>query len=94
MTRQSICAEAARIITTDRNNQYGEPEDLFEAIALAWDALDLARGDRDFTRADVAIRMAAFKLIRAAANPSVRDIFVDAVGYAAIAGELAERDRA
>lgn len=94
MTRSEICAEASRIITTDRNNQYGEPEELFGAIALAWDALDVARGDRDFTAADVAIYMAAFKLIRASSNPSVRDSFVDAVGYAAIAGELATEARA
>lgn len=59
-----------------------------DSASCTLDALAV-RGDRDFTAADVAIYMAALKLIRASSNPSVRDSFVDAVGYSAIAGELA-----
>lgn len=89
MTRAEILAEASRIITQDRNSTYGEPEDLFEAICAAWDALDKARGERPRTPSDVALYMAAFKLVRASANPRHLDSVTDAAGYSAIAGELA-----
>lgn len=89
MTRADILETAKIIVTTDRNNQYGEPEELFGAISLAWDALDIARGLRERGPVDVALYMAALKLLRASSNPAVADSHVDAVGYAAIAGELA-----
>ena len=89
MTRADILETAKIIVTTDRNNSYGEPEELFGAISLAWDALDIARGLRERGPVDVALYMAALKLLRASSNPSHPDSHVDAVGYSAIAGELA-----
>lgn len=50
MTRADILDEAKRIVTQDRNRQYGPPEDLFAAIGMIWLGLDLARGDRGTER--------------------------------------------
>ena len=86
MTRADILAEASRIVTTDRNNQYGEPEDLFGLIAKLWAAyLD---GDADISAHDVAVMMGLMKCARMQANPAHLDSAVDACGYLAIAGEL------
>lgn len=86
VTRAEIPAEASRIVTTDRNNQYGEPEELFGLIAAYWTAhLD---GDADISAHDVAVMMGLMKCARMQANPAHRDSAVDACGYLAIAGEI------
>ena len=38
MTRKEILAEAEKCICSDRNLQYGEPEDNFNTIAKFWSA--------------------------------------------------------
>lgn len=88
-TRAGILDEAARIVTADRNAAYGEPEDLFGAISLIWQAIDMARGERSRDAVDVGLYLAGLKLARAAANPDHRDSFTDLAGYAACAGEIA-----
>ena len=84
MTRAAILEDAIRITTTDRNNQYGEPEELFGLIAAYWSA----HLDHPVSAHDVAVMMTLFKLARMKANPTHRDSAVDACGYAAIAGEI------
>lgn len=68
---------------------YGEPEALFGAISLAWNALDMARGDRVHEACDVALKFAVFKAVRAAAAPDHMDSWVDGCGYSACGGEIA-----
>lgn len=89
MIRADILAEASRIITTDRNAQYGEPENLFGLIAAYWSA----HLDRPVTSHDVAVMMGLLKCARMQANPGHRDSAVDACGYLAIAGEIGTRPR-
>lgn len=84
MTRAEILAEASRIVTTDRNNQYGEPQELFGLIAAFW----TAHLDHPVSAHDVAVMMGLMKCARMRANPAHRDNAVDACGYLAIAGEL------
>lgn len=91
ITRAGACDEARRIITQDRNGTYGEPEDLFAAIAAAWQAIDMAAGSRDLGGLRVALYMQAFKGIRAAANPGHLDSWIDGIGYGAIGAEMAAR---
>ena len=38
MNRADILETAKEIVTSDRNNQYGEPEDNFDTIASLWNA--------------------------------------------------------
>jgi len=90
--RADILDEAKRIVTQDRNRQYGPPEDLFAAIGMIWMGLDLARGDRARNAVDVGLYLAALKLARASVNPGHRDSFVDGAGYLACAGEIAGSD--
>lgn len=93
-TRADFLDEARRIITQDRNTTYGEPEDLFAAIAMIWAGLDLARGARPRGGADVALYMQGLKAARASANPGHPDSWTDGIGYGACGGEIAARDAA
>ena len=89
MRRDDILAEARRIVTQDRANTYGRPEDLFAALHLVRRGLDMARSARARIDADEALDLAALKLVRAAYNPAHIDSAIDGAAYFAIFGELA-----
>lgn len=89
MKRAEILHEAERCVCTDRNQQYGEPEDNFRIIATLWSAYLCARGfDEPLGAADVGAMMALFKLGRIATGGNKADNFIDLAGYAACAGEI------
>lgn len=96
MKRAEILHEAKRCVCTDRNQQYGEPEDNFRIIAALWSVYLCARGfDEPLGPADVGAMMALFKLGRIATGGGKADNFIDLAGYAACAGEIStesERD--
>lgn len=85
MNRSEILAAARQAITIDRAATHGAPEDTFGLIAAYWGA----HLDHPVSAQDVATMMVLFKCARIAGNPHHLDSFVDAVGYAAIAGEMA-----
>lgn len=95
--RAKILDEAAKIICSDRNDEYGEPEDNFEVIGKLWSAFLSARCapvgvQIEMGPAEVAEMMALFKIGRlASAYCPKRDSFVDCAGYIACAGEIALR---
>lgn len=89
MNRAEILDTARHLVTQDRNDTYGPPENIHTQIAAGWDALDEARGARPRGASDAALYMAWLKLVRASANPQHLDSVTDAAGYAAIAGEIA-----
>ena len=95
--RAKILDEAAKIICSDRNDEYGEPEDNFEVIGELWSAFLTARcapvgTEIEMGPAEVAEMMALFKIGRlASAYCPKRDSFVDCAGYIACAGEIALR---
>jgi hypothetical protein len=86
----SILSEAARIVEGVRNQQHGDKERSFVAIAIMWDAyLSARRVPQGRIRAqDVAHMMALMKKMRAEWGSPIRDHFVDDAGYTGIAGEL------
>ncbi|MDD7647528.1 MAG: DUF6378 domain-containing protein, partial [Ruminococcus bromii] len=89
MTRAGILKAAERCVCTDRNQQYGEPEDNFRTISMLWSAYLCARGmDQPLSAADVGAMMALFKLGRIATGGDKADNFSDLAGYAACAGEI------
>ncbi|MDF3607539.1 DUF6378 domain-containing protein [Paracoccus sp. DMF-8] len=90
MNRSEICAEAARITTTDRSATHGRPEDTFGMIASVWSA----RLGVNLTPAQVCILLADLKTCRAWGNPGHADNWVDLAGYAACGGELATEAQA
>lgn len=89
MTRADILKAAERCVCTDRNQQYGEPEDNFRIISMLWSVYLCARGmEQPLGAADVGAMMALFKLGRIATGGDKADNFIDLAGYAACAGEI------
>lgn len=80
--------EAAREAVTGRPDYYGDPEDSFNRVALVWEAIF---PEREWTAADVALAMAALKLVRLSYCPEHRDSAVDLAGYAACQAECATK---
>lgn len=87
--RAWLCDEAKRLITQERQDVHGNPEDTFHLISEYWTCY-LAN---PISAADVAVMMTLFKIARLQKNPDHGDNVLDAVGYMAIAGELIERNK-
>ncbi|WP_291295802.1 DUF6378 domain-containing protein [Elioraea sp.] len=87
----AIAREAADIVEGARNAQHGDKERSFAAIAGLWNAyLSARKAGGPIGSVDVAHMMALLKIARSVQGQAgFRDHYVDAVGYAAIAGELA-----
>lgn len=83
----SLLARAERLVLRGaRRQQYGEPVAHLERVAAVWTAL---AGQR-FTARDVAVMLAAMKLVRESHRHDP-DNLTDAAGYVLIA-DLAARD--
>ena len=83
--RVEALREAAKIISGDRDAQYGGPEDNFGRIAALWSTLF----DHQFTREDVAVAMIAVKLARYASKSGFQpDTWIDIAGYAGLGYEV------
>lgn len=86
--RERVLEEAKQIIRSDRNKQYGEPEDNFSCIADLW-TVYLGIGLNGY---DVGMMMVLFKLARMMTGGYKRDSLVDLIGYAACAAEGMEEN--
>ena len=94
--RASVLDEAKSCVCTDRNSQYGEPEDNFKVIAELWTQyLTRSCGAlmKPLTDYDVGMLMTLFKIGRMETGVHKRDSFVDAIGYLACAAEIALRGK-
>lgn len=95
-TRAEILDTAKKIVTGDREKQYGSPEDNFAVIARFWEVylnqrcVDAMSG---FTLNpdDVAMLMALMKVARIMTGTFKGDSYIDACGYLACAAEIAGR---
>ena len=85
MNRASILDEARRLTTTDREQAYGDCVDTHRKIAEMW---SLILGE-PIGAEEVALCMAAVKIIRACSDIKNADHFIDGAAYLAIAGECA-----
>ena len=90
--RETILDDARHAVINERQDEYGDLEDNFEAIARLWSShLTTAHNFLpELDSIDVAIMMALLKLARLGANPDHADSWVDTAGYAACGGELAK----
>lgn len=95
--REDLLKQAIDIVCSDRNNQYGEPEDNFSVIGELWSAYLNARCTHPGVRVDIGAQEAAdmlilFKVARSATavNPKT-DTYVDIAGYAACAGAIIDK---
>lgn len=84
--RQEILDEAMRIVSTDRANTYGQPEDNFARIAALWNVYlqDRRQGrDAPLEPHDIANLMILMKVARLMNTPVHKDSLIDIAGYAA-----------
>ena len=94
MTRREIIEAAERIVCTDRNLQYGAPEDSFNCIADFWTTYMAYRNPPapHFEAEDVAVMMLLLKVARITTGRNHLDNFIDICGYAACGGEIASTE--
>nr|DAG18908.1 MAG TPA: hypothetical protein [Caudoviricetes sp.] len=85
-TRAEILDAAKKIVTGEREKQYGSPEDNFGVIARLWSTY----AGREFTPVDVAVMMTLLKVARIRTGHYKVDSYIDACGYLACAAEIAE----
>jgi hypothetical protein len=76
--------EHAAGVVTRRRREYGEPVDIFDAVAKRW---TLVFGI-DITAAQVVIALLDLKLVRLSRDPRHLDSLVDVAGYAAVLREV------
>ena len=76
--------EHAAGLVTRRRREYGEPVDVFEAIAARW---SLVFGT-PVTAPQVVLALLDVKLVRLSGNPKHLDSIVDLAGYAAVLREV------
>lgn len=84
MKREEILDTAKGIVTGNRQQDYGKPENNFETIAQFW---SVYKGVI-FTAHDVAMMMALLKAARIKNGGGSGDSYVDLCGYASIAAEI------
>ena len=83
--RVEALREAARIISGERNKQYGNPENNFERTAKIWSVIL----GIEITNEDVAMMMVGLKVARYASKSGFQpDTWVDIAGYAACGYEV------
>lgn len=88
-TRKEILKQAEKTVCTDREGQYGSPEDNFRRIADLWTTYC---GGYSFEPKDVAMMMSLLKIARIATGKHKDDNYIDLAGYAACGGELGSKE--
>lgn len=88
MKREDVLAAARRCVCSDREWDYGSPEDNFGIIADFWARYLQGRGAQlDLEPRDVAAMLALLKLARVATGHAKADNWIDLAGYAACGAE-------
>jgi hypothetical protein len=90
MDARALLETASRIVTHDRNVDYGEADQVHANIAALWNAyLSPRMGEDALSPQDVMLMMALLKIARTKLGTHKNDNYVDACGYLALAGQLA-----
>ena len=101
VTRKSILGDAEKCVCSDREKEYGTPEDSFSSIAALWNdylsatgtmLYDVNGNELELDAHDVGLMMALLKISRIATGHHKADNYTDLAGYAACAGEIAFRE--
>jgi len=88
-SRGGLLDRAKELVTNDRQNTHGQPEDSFRRIADLWSGY-LTVGIHE---QDVAVMMALVKVARIMENPQNADNWIDGAGYFACGGEVALKSK-
>ena len=94
---ETLSRAALEIVTSDRNEQYGEPEDSFAVIAALWTGYLSAKWFKgnmgEIDAADVARMMELMKMARRmTAKVPKADSYIDAIGYVLCEAKMAETE--
>ena len=84
--REVVLEISRSIITGDRAREYGPAKKNHQTIADLWSFFI----DADIDAVQTATMMALMKVARMKADPKKEDNYIDAIGYLAIAYELAQ----
>ena len=93
-TRARVLELARKCVCSDRQVQYGSPENNFALIAAFWRVYleeKLQLTEVAIKAEDVAMMMALLKISRSTTGQLKLDNYVDLAGYAACGGEIAMR---
>lgn len=83
--RVEALREAARLVSSERDKQYGPPKENFNRIARLWSVVL----NTDISEEDVAMCMVAVKMARYAADSGYQpDTWIDIAGYAGCGYEV------
>lgn len=94
MKAKEIAAKASELVGGDRNNIHGNMIATFSNVAAVWNGILRAAGKAPpapLDAHDVANLMEGLKIARRYGGSYNIDDYVDGAGYAACAGEIAER---
>lgn len=93
ITREGVLKAAISCVCGDRDEQYGSPEQSFDAIAALWNAYlhnIIPKSVPDMLSAvDVAVMMTLLKIARISTGVQKDDSWIDAAGYIACGAEIA-----
>ena len=84
ITRKFILEQAIKTVCSDREQQYGTPEQSFTEIAAVWSWFLGIK----IKPAQVAVMMCLFKIARIKTGRFKADNWIDLIGYAACGAEL------
>ena len=90
-SRESVCEEADRLVSGDRQSTYGHPFDDFSKTGRLWAVI---LGLPEVTPEQVALCMGMVKVSRLLNSPDHRDSLVDLCGYAKTYHLVRERRKA
>lgn len=94
MKAQEHLDAAAGLVGGDRARQHGDVRSLHEMVAALWNAYLTCEGSPvRIIDCDVLVMMALLKIARTRHGDFNRDDWVDALGYVALAGQVAEEDQ-
>ena len=93
MNTTKILEQTKKLVSTDREDKHGDKVQNHENIARLWSGYiqNKTKLNIQLLPEDVANLMALLKIARTQAGQHNIDDYVDACGYSAIAGEIAEK---
>lgn len=88
-TRETVLTTAEQLINGDRAKDYGDASENFQRIANLWAPILGV----EVTATDVALCLTQLKVARLITSPAHKDSWVDAAGYIALGGEIANKEQ-
>lgn len=93
MNAVALTEKAGELVGGDRAKTHGDKHRNFANIAALWNAYLAGNHGREISASDVGYMMCLLKIARTQSGSFNEDDAVDAIGYIACAGEIAENSR-